>query len=85
MDYKVLYRKYRPTNFDELVGQEHVKKILKNSVINNKIAHAYMFYIIYNFSNIIYTVITSSIHLQNIRRSKGCAGSWGGSKKGMER
>lgn len=43
MDYKVLYRKYRPTNFDELVGQEHVKNVLKNSIINNKIAHAYMF------------------------------------------
>lgn len=43
MDYKVLYRKYRPTNFDELVGQNHIKNILKNSVINNKIAHAYMF------------------------------------------
>ncbi len=43
MDYKVLYRKYRPTNFDELVGQEHIKKILKNSIINNKIAHAYIF------------------------------------------
>lgn len=43
MDYKVLYRKYRPTNFDELVGQNHIKQILKNSIINNKIAHAYMF------------------------------------------
>lgn len=43
MDYKVLYRKYRPTNFDDLVGQEHIKRILKNSVINNKIAHAYIF------------------------------------------
>lgn len=43
MDYKVLYRKYRPTNFDELIGQNHIKKILKNSIINNKIAHAYMF------------------------------------------
>lgn len=43
MDYKVLYRKYRPTNFDELVGQDHIKNILKNSIINNKIAHAYMF------------------------------------------
>lgn len=43
MDYKVLYRKYRPSNFDELVGQDHIKKILKNSIINNKIAHAYMF------------------------------------------
>ncbi len=43
MDYKVLYRKYRPQNFDELVGQEPIKKILKNSIINNKIAHAYIF------------------------------------------
>lgn len=43
MGYKVLYRKYRPTNFDELVGQEHIKKILQNSIINNKIAHAYIF------------------------------------------
>lgn len=43
MYYKVLYRKYRPTNFDDLVGQEHIKGILKNSIINNKIAHAYMF------------------------------------------
>lgn len=43
MGYKVLYRKYRPTNFNELVGQEHIKKILQNSIINNKIAHAYIF------------------------------------------
>lgn len=43
MDYKVFYRKYRPDSFDDLVGQEHIKRILKNSVINNKIAHAYIF------------------------------------------
>ena len=43
MGYKVFYRKYRPTNFNELVGQEHIKKILQNSIINNKIAHAYIF------------------------------------------
>lgn len=43
MEYKVLYRKYRPTNFDQLVGQENIVKILRNSVINNKIAHAYIF------------------------------------------
>lgn len=43
MDYKVLYRKYRPVDFNEIVGQEHIKKILMNSVINNKIAHAYIF------------------------------------------
>ncbi len=43
MNYKVLYRKYRPTDFNNLVGQEHIKKILINSIINNKIAHAYIF------------------------------------------
>ena len=43
MDYQVLYRKYRPHDFDSLVGQEYSKKLLKNSVINNKFAHAYIF------------------------------------------
>ncbi|MCR4581149.1 MAG: DNA polymerase III subunit gamma/tau [Bacilli bacterium] len=43
MNYKVLYRKYRPTNFDQLVGQDNIVKILKNSIIENKIAHAYIF------------------------------------------
>lgn len=42
-DFKVLYRKYRPSNFDEVVGQNNVVKILKNSIINNKISHAYIF------------------------------------------
>ena len=43
MDYQVLYRKYRPHDFDSLVGQEYTKKLLKNSVINTKFAHAYIF------------------------------------------
>lgn len=43
MDYKVLYRKYRPIDFNHLVGQESIKKILLNSIINDKIAHAYIF------------------------------------------
>ncbi len=43
MDYKVLYRKYRPTRFDEMVGQKFTVEMLKNAVINNKIAHAYIF------------------------------------------
>ena len=43
MNYKVLYRKYRPNNFDELVGQETVKTLLKDSIINKKISHAYIF------------------------------------------
>ena len=43
MNYKVLYRKYRPDDFDNLVGQDAVKEILKNSIINEKISHAYIF------------------------------------------
>lgn len=44
MQYKTLYRKYRPSNFDETVGQDIPIKILKNSVIEKKIAHAYLFH-----------------------------------------
>ena len=40
---KVLYRKYRPTSFSEVVGQEHVVKTLKNAIKREKIAHAYLF------------------------------------------
>lgn len=43
MNYKVLYRKFRPAGFDSLIGQDHVVAILKNSIKENKIAHAYMF------------------------------------------
>ncbi len=43
MDYKVLYRKYRPDNFNNIIGQEYVTSILKNAVKNNKISHAYIF------------------------------------------
>lgn len=40
---KVLYRKYRPTNFAEVVGQEHIVKTLKHAAQRGKIAHAYLF------------------------------------------
>lgn len=43
MAYKVLYRKYRPQNFNDLYGQDSIKEILKDSIINNKLAHAYCF------------------------------------------
>lgn len=43
MNYKVLYRKYRPTDFVAICGQNSVVKILKNSIENKKIAHAYIF------------------------------------------
>jgi DNA polymerase-3 subunit gamma/tau len=39
----VLYRKYRPRNFDELIGQENVTKILKNAVKQKQLSHAYLF------------------------------------------
>lgn len=42
-DYKVLYRKYRPTSFDEIVGQKYSIKMLKNAVKSDKISHAYIF------------------------------------------
>lgn len=41
--YQVLYRKYRPKTFDDVCGQQVVVKLLKNSIKNNKISHAYLF------------------------------------------
>ena len=43
MNYKVLYRKYRPENFDDIIGQEYIINTLKNSIINHKLSHAYIF------------------------------------------
>ena len=42
-DFKVLYRKYRPKTFDEIVGQKFTIRMLKNAIIKNKISHAYLF------------------------------------------
>ncbi len=38
-----LYRKYRPKNFEEVIGQEHITKTLQNQIMNNQIGHAYLF------------------------------------------
>ncbi|MDE5539552.1 MAG: DNA polymerase III subunit gamma/tau, partial [Bacilli bacterium] len=43
MDYKVLYRKYRPDDFSNVVGQSYITSILKNAIQNDKISHAYIF------------------------------------------
>lgn len=43
MEYTALYRKFRPTKFDEIVGQEHIVKTLKNALINDRVGHAYLF------------------------------------------
>ena len=43
MSYQVFARKYRPQTFDDLVGQTHVTRTLKNAVEQNRLAHAYLF------------------------------------------
>ena len=43
MAYKVLYRKYRPDNFDNVVGQDYTVEMLKNAIVTGKNAHAYIF------------------------------------------
>lgn len=43
MNYIPLYRKYRPQKLEEVVGQEHIKKALRNAIELNKISHAYLF------------------------------------------
>jgi len=41
--YQVIARKWRPQVFDDVVGQDHVVRTLKNAIIRNRIAHAYLF------------------------------------------
>ena len=43
MSYKVLYRKYRPSTFNDIIGQKFITDTLKESIISNKISHAYIF------------------------------------------
>ncbi len=43
MEYTALYRKFRPLKFDEIVGQEHIVRTLKNELINDRVGHAYLF------------------------------------------
>lgn len=43
MSYKVLYRKYRPTNFREIIGQKSITDNLKSSILNGTFSHAYIF------------------------------------------
>ena len=42
--YQALYRKYRPIDFNSVVGQDSIIKTLKNSIINHNFSHAYMFF-----------------------------------------
>lgn len=41
--YQALYREKRPETFDEVLGQKHIVKILRNQIANNSVSHAYLF------------------------------------------
>ncbi|HBJ1646364.1 TPA: DNA polymerase III subunit gamma/tau [Clostridium botulinum] len=43
MGYTALYREWRPKTFNDVVGQEHITTTLKNEILNDRIAHAYLF------------------------------------------
>ena len=43
MGYTALYRKFRPTTFSEMVGQEHITRTLRNQIMSDRVGHAYLF------------------------------------------
>lgn len=43
MSYTALYRKFRPLKFEDMVGQEHITKTLRNQIIAGRVGHAYLF------------------------------------------
>ena len=43
MKYVALYRKYRPSTFDEVIGQDHIINTLRNQIMQDKVSHAYLF------------------------------------------
>ena len=43
MSYVVSARKYRPRRFEDVVGQEHITSTLKNALLSDKLAHAFLF------------------------------------------
>ena len=43
MSYTVFARKYRPQTFDDVVGQDHITQTLRNAIVQNRLAHAYIF------------------------------------------
>ena len=42
MEYTALYRKFRPLKFEDMVGQEHITKTLKNQIMAGRVGHAYL-------------------------------------------
>ena len=44
MSYEVLAQKWRPQNFNDVVGQAHVTTTLKNQILSERVGHAYLFW-----------------------------------------
>ena len=44
MSYEVLAQRWRPQNFNDVVGQEHVTTTLKNQILSERVGHAYLFW-----------------------------------------
>ena len=71
--YQALYRKYRPKKFDDVVGQKIVIETLKNSIINNKISHAYMFFGPRGIGKTsIAKILAKAINCQNVENGNPC-------------
>ena len=43
MAYTALYRKFRPPVFEQIVGQEHITRTLRNQIVAGRVGHAYLF------------------------------------------
>lgn len=43
MSYTALYRQFRPLKFEDMVGQEHISRTLRNQILSNRVGHAYLF------------------------------------------
>ena len=54
MGYKVLYRKYRPDTFEEIIGQNFIVDTLRNSVENNNFSHAIYLQVLEELVNLIF-------------------------------
>ena len=75
MDYQALYRMYRPQSFDDVVGQTHVTKTLRNAISKGKQSHAYILVVrevrvklvLQSFAKAIVLIVTMVNLVMNVR------------------